>query len=100
MVSKDNKREQIEDILKTVKDPELDCDIWTLGLIYEITIKDNNAVHILHTLTSPMCPMGPQIQDDIRSALVQLGYQEIEIELTFDPPWKAPEELRVMLGLP
>ena len=93
-------KEKVIEALSGVIDPEVDCDIYTMGLIYEITLHDNGGIHILHTLTSPMCPLGPKIQEDIRQALVDLGYQEIEIELTFDPPWEAPAELRVMLGLP
>jgi len=48
-------QKQIVEILKTVDDPELDIDVWSLGLIYEITIKKDK-VDILMTFTTPMCP--------------------------------------------
>lgn len=92
------KNQAIIEALKKVQDPELDIDVYSLGLVYDIEIR-GEAVTIVHTLTSPMCPMGPQIQADMRSALVELGYQDITIELTFDPPWQAPEDLRDALGI-
>ena len=81
-----------------VMDPEVDLDIYTMGLIREINIKDK-VVHVLHTLTSPMCPLGPEIQSDIRNEIIGLGAERVDIELTFDPPWEPPEELRAMLGI-
>lgn len=93
-------KQVVIDALKKVQDPELSVDIYSLGLIYEIDIIKEKSIRVLYTLTSPMCPAGPKIQDDMRMALVDIGYQETELELTFDPPWQAPEELRVMLGLP
>jgi metal-sulfur cluster biosynthetic enzyme len=92
-------KEQIIERLKTVKDPEVDLDIYSMGLIYDITIADDNSVHVLHTLTSPACPMGPTIQDDIRSAVLSLGASSVEVELTFDPPYQPTEELRLALGI-
>ena len=83
----------------TVMDPEVNMDIFTMGLIYDIQLRDDGSIFILHTLTSPMCPLGPTIQDDIRSALLSLGAPNVEIELTFDPPWKEPEGLRAALGI-
>lgn len=93
-------KEDIIEQLKTVIDPEIDCDIWTMGLIYEIIIDDNGGVEIIHTLTSPACPLGPTIQDDIKKALTEIGCDDVEIELTFDPTWVPPPDLRAMLGLP
>jgi metal-sulfur cluster biosynthetic enzyme len=92
-------KEQIIEQLKTVKDPEVDLDVYSMGLIYDITITDDENVHILHTLTSPACPMGPTIQDDIRSAVLSIGASSVEVELTFDPPYQPSEELRMALGI-
>ncbi len=92
-------KEQITEQLKTVKDPEVDLDIYSMGLIYDITIADDGSVHILHTLTSPACPMGPTIQGDIRSAVFSLGASFVDVELTFDPPYQPSEELRLALGI-
>ena len=84
---------------KTVFDPEINLDIWTMGIIYEINIKSDDEVHILMTYTTPMCPFGPQLNQQIKEKLHDLGVKTIDIELTFIPPWKPSEELRLMLGI-
>lgn len=92
-------KEQIIERLETVMDPEVNFDIWTLGLIYEINIIDEKTVHIVMTYTTPLCPAGPQLQEAIRTELIALGFEAISLEVTFDPPWEMPEALKVMLGL-
>ena len=92
-------KEKIEDLLKEIKDPELGLDIHTLQLIYGIEVKPNNNVKITMTFTSPFCPYGPQLMEEIETSLKEHGAPEVEIEITFDPPWKPPENLRAMLGL-
>ncbi|MAF99442.1 MAG: aromatic ring hydroxylase [Nanoarchaeota archaeon] len=88
----------IENVFKKYEDPELGVDVWTLGLIYNITVKDD-AVTILLTFTTPFCPYGPQMVEDLEEAITQQGAQKVNIEITFDPPWQASEELRAMMGL-
>lgn len=83
--------------LQTVKDPEIALDIWTMGLIYKLTVTDQK-IDILMTYTTPFCPWGPQINEEIKKALDGSG-QEVTIELTFDPPYKIPDEVRVMMGV-
>ena len=94
MVSK----EQIIDAIQHVIDPDIGIDIWTMGLIYDITIRDNG-VDILMTLTTPFCPYGSILQDQIRDELEQIGIENVNIMLTFEPAWKASDELRAMLGV-
>ncbi len=95
MITKD----QIIEVLKTVKDPEVSLDVWTMGLIYNLEI-EKNTVKILMTYTTPFCPWGPQLNEEITNALKdQLGIKKVDIEITFDPPYKMPEELRTMLGI-
>lgn len=91
-------KEQIEEICKNYNDPELGIDIWTLGLIYEIRV-ENNEVYIKLTFTSPMCPYGPQMVDELESEIKKKGAEKVEIEVTFDPPWKPNDELREMMGV-
>jgi len=80
-------REEIVDVLRTVEDPELGMDIVDIGLFYDATVEDGK-VTIIHSLTSMGCPAGPMIQEDIRQAVASLeGVDEVEVELTFDPPW-------------
>ena len=92
-------KEQIIEALKSVKDPEVNLDIWTMGLIYNIKIKKGNAVEILMTYTTPFCPWGPQLNDEVKNALEMIGAKKVELEITFDPPYKMPDDLRVTLGI-
>jgi metal-sulfur cluster biosynthetic enzyme len=85
--------------LEKVMDPELMIDVWTLELIYDITI-DENTVEILMTYTTPMCPYGPQLKEDVREHVTDLeGVNTVEIEVTFTPRWEPSDELRAMFGV-
>lgn len=84
---------------KTIFDPEINLDIWTMGLIYNIDIKNNSEVHILMTYTTPLCPFGADLKRQVDEKLTDLGFTTVTIEVTFNPPWKASEELRLMLGI-
>ncbi|HLC90221.1 MAG TPA: iron-sulfur cluster assembly protein [Candidatus Nanoarchaeia archaeon] len=92
------KEQLIEQVFKKYEDPELMIDVWTLGLIYEIKI-EGNKVHVLLTFTSPMCPFGPQMVDELTSLIKKEGAAEVDIKVTFEPPWQPSEELREMMGV-
>ena len=92
----------VRSALKTVKDPELHLDLVVLGLVYDIEV-DEGDVHVVMSLTSPMCPVADQIVLDAENAISQI--EEVEsckVDLTFDPPW-TPERIapliRASLGL-
>lgn len=92
----------VRDALKKVKDPELNLDLVTLGLVYDIQVQDGHAKAII-SLTSPMCPVAEQIVDEARLAIAKVdGVEKAEVQLTFDPPW-TPERMspliRSSLGL-
>lgn len=95
-------KEQVIEILKKVYDPEIQYDIWSLGLVYNIEI-EGNKVRILMTFTSPMCPYGPALMDDVRRQVSAIeGVGEVVIDLTFNPVWgpdKMTEEARIGLGI-
>ena len=95
-------KEEVIEILKKVYDPEIQLDVWSLGLIYNIDIKEK-AVKILITFTTPMCPYGPALLDDIRRNVSSVdGVGEVDIELTFNPVWgpdKMTDEARMALGI-
>ncbi len=82
--------------MKKCEDPELDLDIWSLGLVYDI-IQRGKAVQIIMTFTSPMCPFGPQIVNQIKSEVGELGFS-VSVEVVFNPVWKPSEEVKEMLG--
>lgn len=88
--------------LKTVKDPELNIDLVTLGLVYDIEV-DDASVQAVISLTSPMCPVAGQIVEDCRTAILAMDeVDDADVQLTFDPPW-TPERIspliRSSLGL-
>ena len=95
-------KEQVIEVLKKVYDPEIQYDIWSLGLVYNIEI-EGNKVKILMTFTSPMCPYGPALLDDVRRSVSAIdGVGEVEVEITFTPVWgpdKMTEEARMGLGI-
>ncbi|MEK6983912.1 MAG: metal-sulfur cluster assembly factor [Nanoarchaeota archaeon] len=95
-------KEKVIEVLKKVYDPEIQYDIWSLGLIYNIEI-EGSKVNILMTLTSPMCPYGPMLMDDVRRQVSAIdGVGECVIELTFSPAWnseKMSEEAKIALGI-
>ena len=91
--------EQIVEAIKKVVDPELGIDIYTLGLIYKIT-PDSEKQIITMTLTSPMCPYGPQVISDVKQKVGALpGVKEVTVDLTFEPPWQPSEDVKLMLGI-
>ena len=92
----------VRDALKKVKDPELNIDLVTLGLVYDIQVQDEQVKAII-SLTSPMCPVAGEIVDQARLAIAKVdGVEKAEVQLTFDPPW-TPERIspliRSSLGL-
>lgn len=74
--------------IKTVYDPEIPVDVYELGLIYEIDIKDNKDVNVLMTLTSPSCPAAESIPSDIKNRIEMIKeINDVDVEITFDPPY-------------
>ena len=90
-------KESIIEKLKTVKDPELGIDIYTLGLIYDIRISEEG-IDITMTLTSPFCPFGNQIVESVEDALLPL-HPEVRVDITFEPVWEPSEDLKISLGI-
>ncbi len=85
--------------LKKILDPEIHIDIYTLGLIYDITIHSSTHISLLITYTTPLCPFGALMQQQIQQGMRDLGFSQVEITVTFDPPWKPSDELRHILGV-
>ena len=80
-----------EDVRETfrneVYDPELGLNIVDLGLVYDITAADNK-VDITFTLTSPGCPLGPEIMTNMRRAISRYeDIEDVDLHLVFSPPW-------------
>ena len=79
--------DEVTDALREVIDPELGLDFVELGLIYEVTV-DGGSVQVTYTLTSPGCPIGPQVSEQIEEFVSELdGVQDVQSTMTFTPPW-------------
>ena len=91
-------REEVIQVLRTVEDPELFLDIWFLGLVYNIDIQDDR-VSIEMTFTSPMCPAGPMLIEQVKTKLTAAGAKEVAVNVVFNPPWTPPDEVKAMMGL-
>ena len=79
--------EEVTDALRDVIDPELGLDFVELGLIYEVEVQDGT-VSVTYTLTSPGCPIGPQVSEQIEEFVSELdGVTDVQPTMTFSPPW-------------
>ena len=94
-------KEEVLEALHRVEDPELGMDIVDLGLVYDVEIEPAK-VKVIHSLTSMGCPAGPMIQENIHDVAAALpGVEEVEVELTWDPPWTPElmsEDAKFILG--
>lgn len=81
--------ELVRRMLRTVIDPELGVNIVDLGLLYDIVVDDGGNVAIAMTLTTPGCPLGGFLDDQIRICLTALPQvREVRVELVWEPPWE------------
>ena len=80
--------EKIVDVLKTVYDPEIPVNIWDLGMIYKIDVKDDATVDLDMTFTAPSCPAADFILEDVRSKVDSVeGVKSANVNLVFEPAW-------------
>jgi FeS assembly SUF system protein len=99
-------REQIKqaliDVLKTIYDPEIPVNIYELGLIYEVNVFEDCQVEIVMTLTSPNCPVAGTMPGEVEEKCKAVaGVKDVTVELVFDPPWTQEmmsEEAKLELG--
>lgn len=89
-------------MLKTVFDPELPVDIYSLGLIYKIDVEDDGHLSIDMTLTAPNCPAADFLVEDARIKLESIeGVNQVDINIVFEPEWTQDmmsEEAKLDLG--
>lgn len=94
--------EHIRKALRAVKDPELNLNIVDIGLVYEIEPSDTGDVLVKMTLTSPGCPAGGEIIEDVKKVVGDLdGVRAVEVELVWDPFWtpdRMDPRVRAFLG--
>ncbi len=95
--------EKVIDMLRTVYDPEIPVDIYSLGLVYKIDIDDSGNLTVDMTLTAPNCPMADFIMEDVRMKLESIdGIESVTVNIVFEPEWTQDmmsEEAKLELGL-
>ncbi|GIK78952.1 MAG: SUF system Fe-S cluster assembly protein [Pseudorhodoplanes sp.] len=95
--------DEIVSALKTVYDPEIPADIYELGLIYKVDIKDDRAVDVDMTLTTPNCPAAGELPMMVENAVASVaGVGPVKVSVVWDPPWdpsRMSDEARVVLNM-
>jgi FeS assembly SUF system protein len=95
--------QDVVDVLKTVYDPEIPVDIYQLGLIYNIDVRDDRSVEVRLTLTSPMCPVAGSLPPEVEMKVAQVeGVTKAIVDLVWDPPWNPSmmsEAAKLELGM-
>ncbi len=96
-------KEKIINEIKKVYDPEIPVNIYELGLIYKIEIKDKNIVNVDMTLTSPNCPVAESLPKEVKDNILKVkGVSDVKLNLVWDPPWdqsKMSEAAKLELNL-
>jgi FeS assembly SUF system protein len=102
-ITGDTLEERVVSALRAVYDPEIPVNIYDLGLIYEIDIRDGRHVDIRMTLTAPACPVAGSMPGAVERAVTRVpGIETAHVELVWDPPWtqeRMSDEARLELGL-
>ena len=82
------KKDEIIEEIRKIYDPELPVNIYELGLIYDIKVKDEKFAIIKMTLTTPNCPVAESLPKEVKEGAMQVeGIEEVDLELVWDPPW-------------
>jgi metal-sulfur cluster biosynthetic enzyme len=93
--------EDVTEALSNVIDPELGLDFIELGLVYDVAI-EGGTVNITFTLTTPACPIGPQVSEQMKEFVGEIdGVEEVVPTMVFTPPWtpdKMSEDAKFALG--
>ncbi len=89
--------------LKTVYDPEIPADIYELGLIYKVDIKDDRTVDVDMTLTTPNCPAAAELPTMVENAGASVaGVGPVKVQVVWEPPWdpsRMSDEARLVLNM-
>jgi metal-sulfur cluster biosynthetic enzyme len=96
--------DNVKSCLTQVDDPELGINIVDLGLVYEVHVRDEGDVQVIMTLTTPFCPVGPSIKQQIATVIKREldGVSKVEVQFTFNPPWDKDmmsEDAKAELGI-
>ena len=82
------KKDEIIEEIRKIYDPELPVNIYELGLIYDIKVKDEKFAIIKMTLTTPNCPVAESLPKEVKEGAMQVdGIEDVDLELVWEPPW-------------
>ena len=99
----DKLKEKIVSEIKKIYDPEIPVNIYELGLIYDISIGEDQIIKIKMTLTSPNCPVAESLPKTVKDNILKLeGVKDVDLKLVWDPPWskdKMSEAAKLELNL-
>ena len=102
-ITGDSLEEQVVSALRSVYDPEMPVNIYDLGLIYSIDIRDGHHADVRMTLTAPACPVAGSMPGAVERVVKRVpGIETVDVELVWDPPWTQEcmsDEARLELGL-
>ena len=83
-----SKKDKIIEEIRKIYDPELPVNIYELGLIYDIKVRDEKFAIIKMTLTTPNCPVAESLPKEVKDGAMQVeGIEDVDLELVWDPPW-------------
>ena len=83
-----SKKDLIIEEIRKIYDPELPVNIYDLGLIYDVKVKDEKFAIIKMTLTTPNCPVAESLPKEVKEVVMQVeGIEDVDLELVWDPPW-------------
>ena len=92
----------LRDALRRVIDPEIFENIVDLGLVYNVDVQPPERVVVTMTLTTPHCPMGPEIIENVQKTMKEEGAQTVDVNIVWDPMWTPnmmTDELKTQLGI-
>ena len=80
-------REQVIAEIRKIYDPEIPVNIYELGLIYDVKVKENKA-KIIMTLTTPNCPVAESLPQEVKDSIMQVEeIESVDLDLVWEPPW-------------
>ena len=83
-----NLKEKIITEIKKIYDPEIPVNIYELGLIYDVTVDNNNKVYVKMTLTTPNCPVAESLPNEVKNSIKEIKeVKDVDLDLVWDPPW-------------
>ena len=83
-----NIKDKVITEIKKIYDPEIPVNIYELGLIYDVTVDENNKVYVKMTLTTPNCPVAESLPNEVKNSIKEIKeVKEVNLDLVWDPPW-------------